>query len=189
MKRKNNKNKSSISDRILQNKAYPVIFLVIIVFVAVSLLMLVSNFTMAKIIAERNAEIIAQFESIFPEMDDFKDTEQYYEIYSDNNLIGYTFTTKGKGYGGQIEILVGINTDYSIKKVVIVSNTETPGLGSRIEEDFFTNRFEGLSVSDVKLSKEGGKVDAITGATISSKAVTDAVQRGLEEKIEQIKAD
>jgi len=72
---------------------------------------------------------------------------------------------------------------------VIVSNTETPGLGSRIEEDFFTNRFEGLSVSDVKLSKEGGKVDAITGATISSKAVTDAVQRGLEEKIEQIKAD
>jgi electron transport complex protein RnfG len=187
MKRKNNKKKSNLSERILQNKAYPVIFLVIIVFVAVSLLMVISDFTMEKIIAERNAEIIAQLETIFSEIDDYEYKDEYYEVYSGGGVAGYAFIAKGKGYGGEIEILVGVDTEFEIEKVIILSNTETPGLGTRIAEDFFTDQFTGLGINDIRLSKDGGKIDAITGATISSTAVTDAVRRTLESKIEEIK--
>jgi electron transport complex protein RnfG len=189
MERKNNRTKSSLSERILKNRTYPVIFLVIIVFAAVTVVMVVSNFTMAKILAERDAEIIAQFESIFPDYADYRYQDEFYQIYdSDDQLIGHAFITKGNGYGGEIDILIGIDTDYNIKKISIVSHTETPGLGTKIEESFFTDQFAGLGTEDIELSSDGGEIDAITGATVSSKAVTDAVRTALDEKIESIEA-
>ena len=189
MERRKNKTKNRLSEKILNNKAYPVIFLVIIVFAAISIIMVVSNFTMAKILAERDAGIIAQFESIFPDLDNYRYRDEFYEIYnSDGQLIGYALTAKGNGYGGEINILIGIDTDYNIMKISIISNTETPGLGTQIKESFFTDQFTGLGTDDVELSSDGGKIDAITGATISSKAVTDAVRDTLDERIESIKA-
>lgn len=189
MERKNSKVKSRLSERILDNKAYPVILLVVVVFVAISIVMVVSNFTMAKIIAERDAEIIAQFETIFPDLDSYRFREDFYEIYDINEqLIGYAFIARGNGYGGEIDILIGIDTDYNIEKISILSNTETPGLGTQIEEGFFTDQFIGLGADDIDLIDDGGKIDAITGATISSKAVIDAVRDTIDEKIETIKA-
>ena len=189
MERKNSKVKSRLSERILDNKAYPVILLVVVVFVAISIVMVVSNFTMAKIITERDAEIIAQFETIFPDLDSYRFREDFYEIYDINEqLIGYAFIARGNGYGGEIDILIGIDTDYNIEKISILSNTETPGLGTQIEEGFFTDQFIGLGADDIDLIDDGGKIDAITGATISSKAVIDAVRDTIDEKIETIKA-
>ena len=187
MEKKNSKTKNSLSEKILKNRAYPVILLVIIVFIAVSVVMVVSNFTMARILAERDAEIIAQFEDIFPDLDEYRYIDEFYEIYDNSGqLIGYAFLARGNGYGGEIDILIGIDPDYNIKKISILANTETPGLGTQIGESFFTDQFTGLGAADVGLTSEGGSIDAITGATVSSKAVTDAVRETINEKLESI---
>ncbi len=189
MKDKTKKHDNTIITRILNNKVYPVIFLVIIVFIAVTIVMVISNFTMAKILYERDAAIIAEFKNIFPDFEKYKYKEDYYEIYGAGDITGYAFVAEGNGYGGAISILVGINKDFIIQKISVLSNTETPGLGSRVAEDFFTDQFKGLTQQDIRLSKDGGKIDAITGATISSTAVTEAVRQSLEVRIEEIKKD
>mgnify|MGYP005842646621 CR=1 FL=1 len=186
IKEKNNTKKIT-REKIMGNKIYPIIFLVIIVLISVSLMMVVANITKAKILSEKEAEILTQLKIIFPQMQDFKRFEKYYEIYKDNNTIGYAFTAVGKGYGGDINILIGIDASYNIQAVKIISNTETPGLGTKITESSFTDQFKGLSLNDVNLSKDGGKVDAITGATISSKAVTEAVKNQMDLIVNEIK--
>lgn len=176
-----------IGARIMENKFYPVIFLAIIVFVAVVLLMYVNNITAPKIIQQREAKIVAQLENIFPEMDEYEFVDEIYIVIKNNETIGYTFIAKGRGYGGEISTLVGIDKDFAIRQITVLSNTETPGLGTRITLTSFYDQFKGLRSPDVVLSRDGGKVDAITGATISSRAVTDSVKKVMDEKIEIIK--
>jgi|GEM_PF-480623 len=183
------KNGISPGERISRSRLYPLVFLTIIVLVSVSLVMVISNVTKARILAEKDAAIISQLKAVFTETDDYESKNDYYIAYTDKQVIGFAFIATGKGYGGEISIFVGLNTDFTIKDIKILSNTETPGLGTRITEDAFTVQFKGLSSQDISLAKDGGKIDAITGATISSKAVTDAVRKELEEKIEIIKSD
>jgi electron transport complex protein RnfG len=184
---KNMKNKTGFTDKILRNRYYPLVFLIIIVFVAVSLVMVLSNVTKDKILAEREAVIISRLKVIYPDIDDYNFRDEYYEIYTGGAITGFAFIAKGRGYGGEINILVGINTDYAIKKITIIANTETPGLGTKISENFFIDQFAGLSSHEISLAKDGGKIDAITGATISSRAVVDAVRNDLETMAEKIK--
>lgn len=181
------KENKKIGARIMENKFYPVIFLAVIVFVAVILLMYVNNITTAKILEQREAKIVTQLENIFPDMDKYELKDDIYIVLKNGETIGYTFIAKGKGYGGEISTLVGIDKDFAIKEITVMSNTETPGLGIRITLASFTDQFKGLKSQDVVLSKNGGKVDAITGATISSRAVTDSVKKELDKKIEIIK--
>jgi len=187
MEKEKNSSGKSVREKILNNRIYPLIFLVIVVLVSVSLMMVIGNITKAKIVAEREAEIINQLKGIFSDMQDYKTAEGYYEIYHNEEVIGFAFTATGKGYGGDISILIGIDSNYQIKGISILSNTETPGLGTRITEISFTDQFKGLGLEDISLSKDGGKIDAITGATISSRAVTNAVRDEIEKKIETIK--
>ena len=72
----------------------------------------------------------------------------------------------------------------TIQGIVIVSHTETPGLGDKTEDDEFTDQFVGLKIEDAKLRKDGGEVDAVTGATISSSTVVNAVRTTAQEKVE-----
>ena len=181
--------KTGLGTKILNNKIYPIIFLSVIVFVAVFLLMLVNNVTKDKILAEREAKVTNVLQKIYPEMQDFELKNDIYIILEDNSVIGYAFMAVGKGYGGDINTIVGIDKDYNIKEISVVSNTETPGLGTKILEAFFTDQFKGLEIGDVKLSKDGGKIDAISGATISSRAVTDSVRSAIEKKLEIIRAE
>ena len=83
-----------------------------------------------------------------------------------------------KGFSGTINVMVGFKKDGSINEYTVLSHAETPGLGSKMQEWFHTkSSVLGLTpgTSAFKLSKEGGKVDAITAATISSRAFLDAV--------------
>ncbi len=181
------KENKKISARIMESKFYPVIFLAVIVFVAVVLLMYVNNITTAKILEQREAKIIAQLENIFPDMDSYELRDEIYIVKKNNETIGYTFIARGRGYGGEISTLVGIDKDLAIKEITVLSNTETPGLGTRITLASFSEQFKGLKSPDVVLSRDGGRVDAITGATISSRAVTDSVKKELDKNIEIIK--
>jgi electron transport complex protein RnfG len=149
--------------------------------------MLVNNITSEKIRLQEEEKILLMLRNIFPDMSNYELKDDIYIVYKDKETIGYAFIAVGKGYGGEINTFVGIDKDFTIKQITVISNSETPGLGAKITESFFTDQFKGLRSSDVKLNKDGGKIDAITGATISSRAVTDSVRQELDKKIEIIK--
>lgn len=172
--------------KILSNKAYPVVFLAIIVIVSVVLLIGVNSLTSDIVESRRVEEITGILENIFPEMSKYELEDEVYIIYEDGEKAGYAFMASGSGYGGNIDILVGLDSGFGIKGVSILSQTETPGVGNRITESSFTDQFKGLSASDIALKSEGGKIDAITGATISSRAVVNAVKEKMVEILDTL---
>lgn len=175
-----------MSNKILSNKAYPVVFLAIIVIVSVVLLMLVNSITSPIVKNMQVEEIKNTLRSIFPEMSEYELDDEVYIIYEDGEKAGYAFRASGSGYGGNIDIMVGLDSGFGIKGVSILSQTETPGVGNKITESSFTDQFKGLSASDIALKSEGGKIDAITGATISSRAVVDAIREKMVEILESL---
>lgn len=117
----------------------------------------------------------------------FEDTEKTYSFDADGHetilvgngeglVLGYCVTVKPQGYGGEIEMLVGIASDKTVKGVQIISMSETPGVGSRVKSDpAFLPQFTGKSGEFVI----GDNVDAISGASISSKAVTAGINEAV----------
>ena len=91
-------------------------------------------------------------------------------------LTGKTGTIVTKGYGGEIEITVGIDQNGAVTGVSIGGSSfaETAGLGARAKEPWFAEQFIGKA-SPIAIVKDGGEIDAITSATITSRAVTNAV--------------
>lgn len=83
------------------------------------------------------------------------------------------------GFGGRIELMTGFDVDGAIKTFKIISANETPGLGSKTDEPKFKKQLEGFHPEKqiLKVRQDGGDVDAVTAATISSRAVLRAIQR------------
>ena len=96
-------------------------------------------------------------------------------------LTGKTGTIVTKGYGGEIEITVGVDLAGSVTGVTVGGSSfaETAGLGARAKEAWFGEQFVGLA-SPISLAKDGGAIDAITSATITSRAVTGAVNNAVQ---------
>lgn len=99
----------------------------------------------------------------------------------DGKLLGVALETFGKGFGGPVGIMVGFNTDGS--QLIGIGTTtlkETPGLGMRLVEPAYRDQFRGHTTKAVELTKNGGDITAIAGATISSTgsvaAVNDAIK-------------
>ena len=80
------------------------------------------------------------------------------------------------GSQGMITVAIGVNADLTCNGISIISSSETSGLGSKANDGFFKDQFPGLSADQAKVTKDGGSVEAITGATITSKAVCTAVR-------------
>ena len=80
-----------------------------------------------------------------------------------------------KGYGGNIRLMVGLNPDRTVISYQVLAAAETPGLGSNLTTPAFIARFKGQPAASVKVTKDGGKIEALTSATITSRAVCDAV--------------
>lgn len=104
------------------------------------------------------------------------------------------FESAGKGFGGEIGLMVGVNiSDDKIVGVGVTTHSETPGIGSKAKsEPAFTNQFKGLTLLDTyKVKPDGGQVDAISGATVTSRGVSAAmteagkIYQRLKPKIEQ----
>lgn len=169
-------------------QASPIILLTIVVTVCVSLLTYIDSITRDKIIAQEEDKVLSMLSTMFPEMTNYEYEDEIYTIYTDDEKDGYAFLAIGKGYGGDINIMVGLNMDTTIKQISIVSQEETPGLGTRIADPSFTDMFTGLDVNDVALSRDGGQIDALTSSTISSSAVVDAVRETALEKIKLLEA-
>lgn len=98
----------------------------------------------------------------------------------EGKIIGYGVMIEGSGFQGPIKIMVGFNTDASeVTGIEILENVETPGLGNRIVEDWFKKQFTGttppIEVLKGKAPENRSQIQAITGATISSKSVVKIV--------------
>ena len=168
-------------------KVFPVIFVTIVVFMAVALLSWTNSITKGRIEYQEEQQIQSMLGEMFPNMSNYTFEDDIYTIYADGAKVGYAFLALGKGYGGDIVILVGLENETIIKGISIISQKETPGLGARISENSFMDKFVGLSIDDIALRREGGQIDAITGATISSGAVVDAVRTTAMEKVKSLK--
>ena len=176
----------------------PVISLFIICAVMTAALAVTNSVTAGKI-AENEAQ--SQQESmtiVCPQAERFElltETEDGCTVYvgttsedglSLQNIVGYAISTVANGYGGQVKVMTGIDTNGEIIGIdVYYNDDETPGLGKNTSNESFTSQFSGLSTSemivvDKDYTGKGPKVDAVTSSTISSRAVVSAVNDALE---------
>ncbi len=112
----------------------------------------------------------------------------------DGAELGIVIKVAPRGYGGKIETLVGVGLDEKITGVKTATPVEglkeTPGLGVKVNDDWFQNQFVGRTGTELILRKDNpskGTIDAITAATISSRAVTRGVKEGVEKYSEFLK--
>lgn len=115
---------------------------------------------------------------------------KYFVAKKGGDIIGYVIQSFGKGYSSYINTFIATDKDFVVQKINILGHGETPGLGDEIEADWFKNQFKDKTLEHLKVIKGETKEDiqAISGATISSRAVTeDAVKHGVEFLIRTIK--
>ncbi len=101
---------------------------------------------------------------------------------ADERTVGLCVLLDSSGYAGPIRLLVGIDTDGAITGLEILSLSETPGLGSNAAEESFRERFKGASapLAVTRNTPGAGEIEALSGATITTKAVVDGVNLALE---------
>lgn len=160
------------------------LFLVCIIIAAALAL---TNAVTAKKIAENEAASQQEsMKTVCPDAKSFElvkesDLGTIYAGYDENkNIVGYAVDTVASGYGGQIKVMTGIKDEEIIAIDVYYNDDETPGLGKNTSNESFTKNFKGLLSDDsIFVDKdyngEGQKVDSVTSATISSRAVVNAV--------------
>lgn len=107
---------------------------------------------------------------------------------ADGNVLGYCILiTNSKGYGGKITLALGISLEGEIKGIAFTTLAESPGLGMRADETWFKDQFKGIKSDSVVYTKDGtgaastedNVIDSISGATISTRAVTNSVNAGI----------
>ncbi len=119
------------------------------------------------------------------ELDDSGLIKEAFAAYSGDKLTGYVFSAAPSGFGGEIAVTIGVGSDSRISGVRVGNNEETPGLGSKTAEEVFLEQYQGKETGDeIKIVKRpvsaDDEVQAVSGATISSSAVTSAVQASAE---------
>jgi len=136
--------------------------------------------------AEKQKEIKA-IEAVCPKFDNDAvatkktiDGLDYFTLLLGNDTVGYavkTFTEKG--FSGFFSVMVGFDNEGIVYDYAILQHKETPGLGTKLSETKFKSQFAKLNLQDftLKVKKDGGEVDAITAATISSRAFCDALDK------------
>ncbi len=108
------------------------------------------------------------------------DSLEIYPAKKDDTVVGYAVNTYTMdGFSGEIRLMAGFSPDLNIINIAVLEQKETPGLGTKMSEPSFKDQFKGIDPATftLKVKKDGGQVDAITAATISSRAFCDAVGR------------
>jgi len=161
---------------------------------AIAALALGGVYTVTKepIAIAKQKKLEAAIKSVLPDFDRIEETKHvdpegkdsltlYYAYHGDKGVGAAVKTYTNKGFSGNVELMVGFLDDGTIFNTAVLSHKETPGLGDKmdIKKSDFSIQFKGKNPDDFKLKvkKDGGDVDAITAATISSRAFCDAVNR------------
>lgn len=142
----------------------------------------------APITEKKNAQLQQQsMQELVPDADSFVTVggkSEWYAATKDDQTIAYVVPATTKGYGGTIELLVAVSTDGSVMDFQILSANETPGLGSNASKDSFRSQFAGKTsdaLTVVKDQTNTENIQAMTGATITSTAVTKGVKEAVDE--------
>lgn len=164
--------------------------------IAGAVLAAVNQFTLEPIATSKAAALQTAIQKVTPPFDNNPTEEQYkaptaegdsltiYPAKQNGQLVGVAVESyTKKGFGGTIKVIVGFNTKDTLLNYSVLQHTETPGLGSKMEEWFRTDKNKQnilkhpMAESKLSVIKDGGNVDAITAATISSRAFLDAINR------------
>lgn len=115
-----------------------------------------------------------------------KDSVEVYPAFKNNEFVGAAIIgSTEKGFSGLIKIMVGFTPDGNIKNIAVLEQKETPGLGTKMKDEKYLAQYreKNPSTFNLKVTKDGGEVDALTGATITSRAFGEAVQMAYDEFI------
>lgn len=195
--------------------AYPIIFMSILTAIFTLVLSYLNYSTEDKIALIQDADLqkkilyVFDIESPSDVVEDIKrtfdekivakeiDGEIIYTFKEDGEVRGYAFPAAGPGLWGTINSYVGISSDYSkILGLEFISQEETPGLGGRITEDWYKEQFRGIDLTNavgdnyvIYKPTTGGNVDAIAGATLTSKSVSNLVNEDMSKFIKERKGE
>ena len=164
----------------------PTITLFLICLVITAALGVTNYFTSGRIAAlEKKAQVEAM--NLLLPADAYAPIEDgiSYCAVKESETIGYIFITVEKGYGGEIKVMTAVGIDGAVNAVTVLSaGDETPGLGQNVTKKAFLDRyighFKGIEVVKNNADSSLNQIDAVTGATISSRATTKAVNKALE---------
>ncbi len=168
--------------------------LTLFIVAAVAALALGGVYTVTKepIAIAKQKKLEAAIKAVLPDFDTIitkkvpeavgSDSLTFYYAEKGGEQIGVAIKTyTNSGFSGNIEIMVGLLIDGTISNTSVLSHKETPGLGDKMDKkkSDFPDQFMGKNPNEfsLKVTKDGGQVDAITAATITSRAFCDAVQR------------
>lgn len=170
--------------------------LTIICLVAGAILAGVNMYTTGPIAASKAVALEAAIKAVTPEFDNKPSEDAYMAVTAEGDSLKIYPATKGgefvgaavesntkKGFSGEIRVIVGFDKAGKLLNYSVLQHAETPGLGAKMQEWFSTDKNKqsvlGRNLADggLKVTKDGGDVDAITAATITSRAFLDAVNR------------
>lgn len=157
------------------------IILLLITSVAGMVLGVTNSFTEGVIAERALEEVLESIESLIADADEYEIVEdddvlerdrirEVYVGYKSDSVAGFAVKSFGQGYGGEVEVMVGITGDGIISGVQVMNQSETPGLGDKIVEESFLENYRGKETS------QEVAIDTIGGATVSSVAVNNAVE-------------
>lgn len=162
--------------------------------IAAILLAFTYQATLEPITRSRAAADLEARKQVFPEADEFTALEEgkltaikqaepaileVFEAKSGGQMIGYVVKTSANGFGGKLEVVVGTDPEGKLKGIRLGNNSETPGLGDNANKPAFYEQYVDKSIMDPigvnKGTPGSNEIQAMTGATVTSKAVTDAI--------------
>ena len=172
----------------------------LIISAVAALLLALTNSVTSSTIAQRNEQANAEARKLV--LESAQDFEEVKDVKTDNskgvevseiyeakdasgNTVGYTLKVLPSGYGGTIELMVGIDSAKGqVSGINVVSNSETAGLGAKATDPEFSDQYKGKPLEELSVLKNGTpgdtEIKAISGATITSTAVTNGVDAAIE---------
>lgn len=179
-----------MADRGIKDMLRLGLVLFLITAIAGALLGVVYEGTKTMIAEKKEAVNQAAYKEVLPEATALEKmeladgaSENIIEVYKDA-AAGYAVKVMGSGYGGDMEIAIGLNPEGEIIAIKIVSSSETAGLGQKASDESFKGQYTGKNASMVlevtkQAASSDNQIEAISGATITSDAVTAAINEGL----------
>ncbi len=172
----------------LKEVLVPTVSLFLIAAICTAILAFTNSITAPKIEENNLRAEIESRQLVFVDATSFSESKttdgvSYVEAFDkDKNIIGYVFTTSAKGYGSDIKIMTGIDKSGKVLGMEILSIEETAGLGMKAKDKSFIAQFIGTNgkLSVVKNNAGENEIQALTGATITSNAVTKAVNTAVD---------
>lgn len=156
--------------------------------------------TKEKIASQKSLAEKKALKQVFPGQDiSFEADGEVWRAKKDGNFVGLVGIGSAQGYSSELKVMVGLKSDRTINAISVIFSSETPGLGENIKakkspftlagllagkkptadsatiRPWFQERFDGLKIGDVRVRHDGGKIDAISGSTVTSRALCRAV--------------